>query len=59
MEYQGKSIQEAVDIEVQQKLPNLGKTNNVLADGGVIGIDKAGNIGISFNSEGMYRAYIN
>lgn len=30
---------------------------NVLADGGVIAIDKTGNIGISFNSEGMYRAF--
>jgi beta-aspartyl-peptidase (threonine type) len=27
-------------------------------DGGVIVIDKFGNIGMSFNSEGMYRAYI-
>ena len=28
-------------------------------DGGIIAMDKFGNIGISFNSEGMYRAYIN
>jgi beta-aspartyl-peptidase (threonine type) len=27
-------------------------------NGGVISIDKFGNMGISFNSEGMYRAYI-
>ena len=59
MEYQGKPVQEAVDEVIQNKLPNLGKTDNQLADGGVIAIDKFGNIGISFNSEGMYRAYIN
>jgi len=28
-------------------------------DGGVIVMDKFGNMGVSFNSEGMYRAYIN
>lgn len=38
---------------IHNKLQNLG------GDGGVIAIDKAGNIGISFNSEGIYRAYIN
>jgi len=27
-------------------------------DGGIIAIDKFGNMAISFNSEGMYRAYI-
>jgi L-asparaginase / beta-aspartyl-peptidase len=26
--------------------------------GGMIALDKNGNIGISFNSDGMYRAYI-
>jgi beta-aspartyl-peptidase (threonine type) len=59
MEYQGKTVQEAVDLVIQKKLPELGKTDNEFADGGVIAIDKSGNIGISFNSEGMYRAYIN
>ena len=28
-------------------------------DGGIIALDKFGNIGISFNSEGMYPRYIN
>jgi L-asparaginase / beta-aspartyl-peptidase len=59
MEYQGRPIQDAVDAVIQKKLPELGKTDGELADGGVIAIDKFGNIGISFNSEGMYRAYIN
>lgn len=58
MEYQGKPVQQAVDAVIQNKLPALGKADGELADGGVIAIDKFGNIGISFNSEGMYRAYI-
>lgn len=53
MEYRAMPIQNAVDMVIKQKLQKLG------GDGGVIAIDKFGNIGISFNSEGMYRAYIN
>ena len=45
-------VQQAADA-VMNKVKTLG------GDGGVIAIDKFGNIGISFNSEGMYRAYIN
>jgi beta-aspartyl-peptidase (threonine type) len=52
VEYKGVPIQQAVDEVIQKKLQNLG------GDGGVIALDKNGNIGISFNSEGMYRAYI-
>jgi beta-aspartyl-peptidase (threonine type) len=58
MEYQGRPIQQAVDAVIQTKLPALGKADGEIADGGVIAIDKFGNIGVSFNSEGMYRAYI-
>jgi beta-aspartyl-peptidase (threonine type) len=58
MEYQAMPIQQAVDRVIQQKLPALGKMDNEDADGGVIAIDKFGNIGISFNSAGMYRAYV-
>jgi beta-aspartyl-peptidase (threonine type) len=53
MEYRALSVQNAADQVIKQKLQNLGGT------GGIIAIDKFGNIGISFNSEGMYRAYIN
>lgn len=53
MEYRAMPIQQAADLVIKQKLQKLG------GDGGVIAIDKFGNIGISFNSEGMYRAYIN
>lgn len=52
MEYRGLPIQKAADMVIKTKLPNLG------GDGGVIAIDKFGNMAISFNTEGMYRAYI-
>ena len=53
MEYLAKPIQTAADQVIKIKLQNLG------GDGGIIGMDKFGNMAISFNSEGMYRAYIN
>jgi L-asparaginase / beta-aspartyl-peptidase len=53
MEYRAMPIQNSADLVIKQKLQKLG------GDGGVIGLDKFGNIAISFNSEGMYRAYIN
>lgn len=52
MEYRALPVQNAADTVIKQKLQKLG------GDGGVIALDKFGNIGISFNSEGMYRAYI-
>lgn len=53
MEYRSLPIQMAADLVIKQKLQNLG------GDGGIIALDRFGNIAISFNSEGMYRAYIN
>ncbi len=53
MEYRALPIQQAADHVIKKQLPDLG------GDGGIVAIDKYGNIGISFNSEGMYRAYIN
>lgn len=53
MEYRALPIQNAADAVIKVKLQKLG------GDGGIIGMDKFGNIGISFNSDGMYRAYIN
>lgn len=52
MEYKGMPVQEAADLVIHQKLQTLG------GDGGIIALDKNGKIGISFNSEGMYRAWI-
>jgi beta-aspartyl-peptidase (threonine type) len=53
MEYRALPVQQAADLVIHQKLQNLG------GDGGIIAMDKYGNMAISFNSEGMYRAYIN
>ncbi|MFL6468792.1 MAG: isoaspartyl peptidase/L-asparaginase family protein [Pyrinomonadaceae bacterium] len=52
MEYTALPVQQAADRVIKTKLQNAG------GDGGVIVLDKYGNIGMSFNSEGMYRAYI-
>ena len=52
MEYQAAPVQAAADRVIKQKLQKLG------GDGGVIAMDKFGNMAVSFNSEGMYRAYI-
>lgn len=53
MEYRITPIQQAADQVIKQKLQKAG------GDGGIIAMDKFGNMAISFNSEGMYRAYIN
>lgn len=50
MEYGGLSLKEACDKVVKDKLVKLG------GEGGLIAIDKSGNIELPFNSEGMYRA---
>lgn len=50
--YKRISLQRAADEVVLDKLVKMG------ADGGIIGLDRQGNIVISFNSSGMYRASI-
>lgn len=52
MEYKGLSLQEAADQVIHTKLQNLG------GDGGIVALDRQGNISMTFNSEGMYRGYI-
>ncbi len=52
MEYNGLSLKEACNIVVYNKLVVIN------GEGGLIAIDKAGNIELPFNSEGMYRASI-
>ncbi len=51
MEYAHLSVQQAADSAIAQ-VGALGGT------GGVIALDKDGHIAISFNTEGMYRAWI-
>jgi len=50
MEYKELSLKEACDFVVMDKLVKIG------GEGGLIAIDKNGNIEMPFNSEGMYRA---
>jgi beta-aspartyl-peptidase (threonine type) len=50
MEYKGLALGAACDLVVHNKLVNIG------GEGGLIAIDKDGNIEMQFNSEGMYRA---
>jgi L-asparaginase / beta-aspartyl-peptidase len=52
MEYGNVSLSEAADSVVMKKLTRLG------GDGGIIALDKRGNISMKFNSEGMYRGYV-
>lgn len=51
MEYAGLSLHEASERVVMEKLPALG------GSGGLIAIDREGNVAMPFNSEGMYRGY--
>jgi L-asparaginase / beta-aspartyl-peptidase len=51
MEYAGMSVKQAAETVVMEKLVKMG------GDGGVIAIDRSGNIAMPFNTTGMYRAY--
>ena len=53
MEYKGMSLQEAMDVVVNDKLVKME------GEGGMIGVDAKGNTALLFNSEGMYRAVKN
>ena len=53
MEYTGVSLQEAADQVVMHKLVDMG------GSGGIIAVDPQGEVSLTFNSPGMYRASIN
>ena len=53
MEYKGVTLKEAAREVIQKKVPALG------GDGGIVSIDKDGNVAMEFNTEGMYRAHMN
>jgi beta-aspartyl-peptidase (threonine type) len=53
MEYKNLSLKEASHEVIQNKLSDLGGT------GGIIAVDKNGNIVMEFNTAGMYRASMN
>ena len=52
MEYKDLSIQSAADEVVMKKLVDAG------GSGGIIGVDKNGEVTMTFNSPGMYRGYV-
>lgn len=52
MEYAGKSLREAADFIVMDRLVEMG------GEGGIISVDNDGNIALVFNSPGMYRGSV-
>ncbi|WP_299156328.1 isoaspartyl peptidase/L-asparaginase family protein [uncultured Tenacibaculum sp.] len=50
MEYQNKTLKDATKDVIQNKLTKLGGT------GGIVALDKNGNMSFEFNTAGMYRA---
>jgi len=52
MEYKGLSLAEATDEVINKKLVKAG------GSGGIIGVDKDGNVAMPFNTSGMYRGYL-
>ncbi|NND52538.1 MAG: isoaspartyl peptidase/L-asparaginase [Flavobacteriaceae bacterium] len=53
MEYKNVSLAEASKEVIHNKMGKLGGT------GGIVAVDKNGNIAMEFNTEGMYRATMN
>ncbi|WP_462251461.1 isoaspartyl peptidase/L-asparaginase family protein [Ferruginibacter sp.] len=53
MEYKGMSLQQAMHEVVMNKLPQMD------GEGGMIGVDAAGNVAMVLNSAGMYRGMRN
>jgi len=53
MEYKKMSLDEAANFVINKKLKSQ------KGSGGVIALDKDGNISMPFNTEGMFRGYIN
>jgi beta-aspartyl-peptidase (threonine type) len=52
MEFGKMSLKEATGEMILKRLPALG------GDGGLIAVDRKGNIALPFNTTGMYRGYI-
>jgi beta-aspartyl-peptidase (threonine type) len=52
MEFGNWSLERAANEMIQKRLPAMG------GDGGLIAVDKAGNISMPFNTEGMYRGSV-
>ncbi len=52
MEYGGMTFQDAAEEVINKKLVAAG------GSGGIIGVDKDGNVAMPFNTAGMYRGYL-
>ncbi len=52
MEYSNMSLNEAADLVINDKLVKAGGT------GGIVSVDKYGNIAMPFNTEGMFRGFV-
>jgi beta-aspartyl-peptidase (threonine type) len=50
IELAGESLEKAASTMIHQKLPALG------GDGGLIAVDRKGNVAMPFNTAGMFRA---
>jgi len=51
MQYAGRSLSDAADCVIHEKLPGIG------GHGGLIAVDARGNVAMPFNTEGMYRGF--
>jgi beta-aspartyl-peptidase (threonine type) len=51
MEYKGLSLSKAAELVINQKLKTAG------GNGGVIAVDRIGNVHLTMNTSGMFRAY--
>jgi len=52
VQYQGVSLGDAADAVINGQLTEMG------GDGGIIAMDRKGNISLTFNTAGMYRASV-
>ncbi len=52
MKYKGYTLQQAANEVIMHKLKDAG------GDGGIIAVDKDGNISMTFNTPGMFRGYV-
>ena len=52
VQYQGVSLADAADAVINGQLREMG------GDGGIIAVDTKGNIALTFNTAGMYRASV-
>jgi beta-aspartyl-peptidase (threonine type) len=53
IEHRGFTLNEATEEVIQKRLLSLG------GDGGLIAVNAKGDVALSFNTEGMYRGYMN